>query len=132
MASRIWSVLLIVLIGGGLASAQYTTQPTQIQTPALRVVVIGPSVSTSMEARAVLARLRWSETKNWKTADGILVIVRSALPLPLRSSYESVCDLKQDADHQLNIAGPNFHVYLFDLNDDLSVVQKAHQSYEAQ
>lgn len=99
--------------------------------PSPKYVIIAPSVSTSMEARAVLARNGWIATTNWKTADAVLVVVRSALYLPLQSSYSSVCDLKENADQQLNIAGLNFHVYTFALNDDLSVTQRSHRSYEA-
>jgi hypothetical protein len=84
-----------------------------------------------MEARNVRAKLGWAETANWKTADGILVVVRSMLLNPLRSHYECACELKDDAERQLNISGQNFHVYVYRLDDDLSVTQVAHQSWEA-
>jgi len=84
-----------------------------------------------MEANSVIARLKWTRTNNWKTADAVLVVVRSMLFNPLSQSYESVCELKQDAESQLNIAGQKFHIYTYTINDDLSVSQTAHQSYDA-
>jgi hypothetical protein len=35
--------------------------------------------------------------------------------------YENVCDLRRDADGQLNITGPNFHVYVYTMDDELRV-----------
>ena len=54
-----------------------------------------------------------------KTADAILVVVRSSLSLLLRSSYDFIGELKEDADRQLNISGQKFHIYLYQLGDDL-------------
>jgi hypothetical protein len=71
------------------------------------VAVIAPSVSTRMEARAVLARLRWRET-TLREAEGILVVVRSMLFNPLDSSYDSIKELQDDAEGQLNISGEVF------------------------
>lgn len=99
--------------------------------PHLQVVVIAPSVSTSMEARSAILKLGWIETKNYRTADGIFVVVRSALLNPLSYTYSSICDLQRDADLQLNIAGPNFHLYFYSIEDDLSSRQIKHTSYEA-
>ena len=100
------------------------------QVRGLSVAVIAPSVSTSMEARAVLARQGWSQT-NLRNADGILVVVRSMLFNPLSYSYRSIGDLQHDADTQLNISGENFHIYLYQINDDLGVTQLKHSSYKA-
>jgi hypothetical protein len=49
----------------------------------------------------------------------VLVVVRSELEMPLMGFYLSVAELKQDAETQLNIAGTNFVVYVFALDDDL-------------
>ena len=84
-----------------------------------------------MEARRVLQQLKWVRTDSYKQADAILVVVRSVLFNPLSYSYSSVCDLLADAESQLNIAGLNFHVYVYQLNDDLSVNQIGHESYPA-
>jgi hypothetical protein len=92
--------------------------------------VIAPSVSTSIMARQVLARLHASEI-GFRNADSVLVVVRSSLYNPLMPAYGSVCDLQKDADAQLNIAGPNFHIYLYTMDDNLRVTQTGHQSFPA-
>ena len=97
---------------------------------ATSVAVIAPSVSTSMMARSIIVQKKWIETKP-KMADLILVVVRSSLFNPLRFNYESFGDLKHDAESQLNISGPRFHIYLYRLDDDLQCTQEAHTSFEA-
>lgn len=104
--------------------------PEPAQRKVASVGVISPSVSTSMEATRILAKQGWTRGK-MKSVDAILVVVRSCLPLPLRQSYGFVGDLKNDADSQLNIAGPQFHVYLYVLGDDLECTQIKHISYDA-
>lgn len=94
------------------------------------VVVIAHSVSTRMEARNVLARLKWREV-HFKKASGVLVVCRSALLNPLQQNYNSIVELDQDAENQLNIAGFNFHVYIFQIENDLSVKSVKHFSYRA-
>src|SRR5262249_25812603 len=107
--------------------------PGQQQFPRQReVVVIAPSVSTSMKAREIRARLHLSETSSFRRADAILVVVRSSLFNPLDSSYKCVAELTDDAEGQLNISGPKFHVYLYEYEDDLSVSQTAHQAFSAE
>jgi len=81
-----------------------------------------------LEARQIVARQGWTVGK-LKTSDAILVVVRSALVLPLRSAYLFVGDLKEDADRQLNIAGTKFHIYLYQLGDDLECTELKHISY---
>jgi hypothetical protein len=95
-----------------------------------RVAVIAPSISTSMMARTIARELHLLETP-LKRADHVLVVVRSSLSDPLRFSYETECELKQDAESQLNIAGPKFHVYIFALDDDLRASEEAHKSFPA-
>lgn len=97
----------------------------------LGVAVIAHSVSTRMEAREVLRRQGWSETTNLRQADAILVVCRSGLNWPLNSSYDSIKELDEDADSQLNISGSNFHVYVYRINDDLSVNEVKHIHYPA-
>jgi hypothetical protein len=96
----------------------------------LKVAVIAPSVSTSMEARATIRQNGWSET-SLREADVVLVVVRSMLFNPLGYSYESIGELKKDAEMQLNISGEHFHVYLYDIADDLAVTQLKHVTYKA-
>jgi hypothetical protein len=95
-----------------------------------KVTVIAPSVSTSIEARAIMLRLGWIET-NLREAQVILVVVRSMRYEPLGQIYGSHKELQEDANKQLNINGPDFHVYIYRINDDLSVTQIRHTSYEA-
>jgi len=94
------------------------------------VVVIAPSVSTSIEARAIMLHLDWVET-NLREAQVILVVVRSMRYDPLGYSYGSHKELQDDANIQLNISRPDFHIYIYQINDDLSVTQIRHTSYEA-
>ena len=75
------------------------------------VAVIAPSVSTSIKAREIRAQLKKSEVP-FRYAEAILVVVRSSLYNPLQYSYDSVGELQRDADSQLNISGPKYHVYL--------------------
>lgn len=96
----------------------------------LSVHVIAPSVSTSMEAQEIMGQQGWSEV-GLRRADAILVVVRSSLNNPLLPSYRSVCDLTEDAENQLNIAGPLFHVYLYTIEDDMSSTEAKHVSYKA-
>jgi hypothetical protein len=98
--------------------------------PPVNVAVIAPSVSTRMEARSILARLGWHETA-LRDASGILVVVRSMLFNPLSSSYESIKDLQEDAESQLNISGENFHLYIYSITPDLGATQLKHTSYKA-
>ena len=96
----------------------------------LNVAVIAHSISTSMEAREVRRRNGWSET-DFRQADAILVVCRSGLNWPLSSSYDSIKELDEDADSQLNISGSNFHIYIYRINNDLSVDEIKHVHYPA-
>jgi hypothetical protein len=125
--ARLPTILLILLAVSNSARAQQT-EPTR---RGISVAVIAPSVSTSIEARRILAQQGWTQVK-MKTADAILVVVRSSLSLPLRSSYSFVGELKEDADRQLNISGPKFHIYLYQLGDDLDCTEFKHISYDAE
>lgn len=95
------------------------------------VAVIAPSVSTSMKAREIRAQLRKKEVA-FRYAEAILVVVRSSLFNPLQHGYDSVGELQRDADSQLNISGPKYHVYLYSMDDNLRVTQVSHKSFEAE
>lgn len=103
---------------------------TYLSAESLNVAVIAPSVSTSMKAREIRMSKGWSEVQ-YKQSDAILVVCRSELFLPLSSSYKSIKELEDDVDNQLNIAGSNYHVYLYKLNDDLSVNELQHINFPA-
>jgi hypothetical protein len=104
--------------------------PTQAQRGS-SVAVIAYSISTRMEAREVLRRQGWTETTNLRQADAILVVCRSGLNWPLNSSYDSIKELSDDANSQLNITGSNFHIYVYRINDGLSVGEVKHIHYPA-
>lgn len=103
---------------------------TYLNAENLNVAVIAPSISTSMKAREIRMSKGWSEVQ-YKQSDAILVVCRSGLFLPLSSSYKSIEKLEEDADSQLNISGSNYHVYLYKLNDDLSVDELQHINFPA-
>ena len=96
----------------------------------LNVAVIAPSSSCSIEARKIMQQEGWNAS-NYRYADAILVVVRSMLFNPLNFSYDSIHELEDDADNQLNISGENYHIYLYSINDNLSVNETKHMSYEA-
>lgn len=96
----------------------------------LNVAVIAHSISTYREAREVRRRQGWTET-SLRGAEAILVVCRSGLNWPLNSSYDSIKELDEDADSQLNISGSNFHIYIYRINDDLSVDEIKHIHYPA-
>ena len=126
------NLVMMVICGLALACVGLSASGGLSQTRGLPVVVIAPSVSTSMEARSVRTQLGWIETSSWLKADAIQVVVRSSLLNPLKRTYECACELREDAERQLNISGPRFHVYVYRLAEDLSVVQVDHASYDAQ
>ncbi len=96
----------------------------------LGVYLIAPSVSTSMEARSIRMKMGWVDS-SLRQADAILVVVRSMLFNPLDYSYDSVKELQDDAENQLNISGEKFHVYIYSIDDDMKVSQEKHLSYKA-
>jgi hypothetical protein len=95
------------------------------------VAVIAPSISTSIKAREIRTQLKKSEVP-FRYAEAILVVVRGLQYDPLQYSYESLGELQRDADNQLNIYGPKYHVYLYSMNDNLAVVQVLYRSFEAE
>jgi hypothetical protein len=135
MTMKISRLIALPLVLGLLSSfsiihAQQKEPPKTVRR-ALSVAVIAPSLSTSREAKRVMAQQGWTQGK-MKTADAILVVVRSSLSLPLRSSYDFIGELKEDAGRQINISGPKFHIYLCQLGDDLECTELKHISYEAE
>ena len=114
------------------SSLFFTATPqTALAQQGLSVAVVAHSISTRSEARKVLARRGWTETTNLQHADGILVVCRSSLNWPLNDSYQSFKELDDDADAQRNMSGSKFHIYVYKLNDDLSVEKVAHQRSSA-
>jgi hypothetical protein len=81
-----------------------------------------------MEARSLLG---WHEVA-LRDASGILVVVRSMLFNPLSSSYDSIKELQEEAENQLNISGENFHIYIYSITPDLGATEGKHTSYKAE
>lgn len=90
-----------------------------------QVAVIAPSVSTRMEATAIVKEMQLIEV-GMKDADGILAVVRSPLHDPLMVSYDRIAELQDDAESQLNINGRHYHIYLYAISSDRSVFQMSH------
>jgi hypothetical protein len=124
------SSLCGIAISGDMALSRLLFTPATPVSYAQCLYVIAPSVSTSMEAGSIMASNGWARCKI-KTSNAILVVVRSMLFDPLNYSYESVFELQEDADMQLNIVGQNFHIYIYSVDDDLRVTQLSHASYKA-
>lgn len=123
---RILLTLLALVIGIFLlVSISYAQQRN------LRVAVIAPSISTSIKAREIRKSNNWLEV-NPREADYILVVVRSNLFNPLNYSYDNYDSLEKDAEYLPNITGSNYHIYLYELKDDLSVSQVKHTYFEAE
>ena len=83
-----------------------------------------------MMAREIRMKKGWLEVSP-KESELVLVVCRSALLNPLDYSYTSFAELSDAAEHQLNIAGLNFHIYLFRFNSDLSLSEASHTSFPA-
>ncbi|WP_047542097.1 hypothetical protein [Methylotenera versatilis] len=123
-------IRLVLMIVSLLFAAILLSFPVKAER-GLNVAVIAHSLSTRAEARAVLRKQGWFATENLRQADGILVVCRSSLRNPLSNNYRSIKELDEDADSQLNISGANFHIYVFRINDNLSVDEVNHVRYEA-
>lgn len=96
-----------------------------------QVAVIAPSLSTAAKARSIMQSLKLTEVSP-KDADIILVVVRSLLYYPLSPSYDSYRDLQRDAENQLNISGPTYHIYFYEHLGDLTVRELKHISEPAE
>ena len=107
------------------------TIPLLLQSAGEKIAVISPSISTTNLANQIMMKGMFVRS-NYRQCDAILVVVRSALYYPLFQSYNSVKELENAANMQLNISGHYFHVYFFGINDDLSVFQIAHEYSEAE
>jgi hypothetical protein len=111
-------------------AAEITRLLTALVPSPRNIVVVAPSVSTSMKAREIRMAAGLHEVA-LRYATRVLVVVRSSLFDPLDYSYNSFGELEEDADNQLNISGPNYHVYVYDLDDDLRPSRVSHKSFEA-
>lgn len=123
--------LLVSCAPGSMYDYQPNYQPSgPVQSRG--VYVISPSVSTSSEARRVLAREGLYQAYSLNSSAGVLVVVRSGLYNPLLYSYNDLASLERDANSQLNISGRNFHVYLYQRTATGRLSQLDHISYPVQ
>ena len=111
-----------MLISGGITSAEEAPR-------AVTVGVIAHSVSTSMEARKIVAQMNWT-LGQLASADTVLVVARSSLIDPLHASYRSSAELSKDAESLMNISGPKFHIYVYQQQNG-QCIQLKHYSYAA-
>ena len=102
------------------------------ETRNINVAVIAPSISASIKAREIKNQNGWLEVDP-QQADYILVVVRSNMEFfPLSSTYDSYGELSEDAENLPNITGSNYHIYLYELKDDLSANEVKHNHFEAE
>lgn len=94
------------------------------------VFIIAEIVSTSMEARRIASEQQW-QIAPLRRAQYALVVVRSELESPLLGTYRSIHELQRDAANQLNIAGSNYVVYIYALDDDLRPSEVKKLAYPA-
>jgi len=96
-----------------------------------RMTVIASSSAARDVARQVMRQSGWSEAKP-KQADGVLVVVRSSMYDPLFTrSGSCFCDLRKNAERQPSLSGSKYHIYVYRLNDDLTVTKLKHTTRDA-
>jgi hypothetical protein len=94
------------------------------------VFVVAPSGSTAAEARRLLRFCRWTDTTALRDADLVMVVVRSSSGMPMAPSYDSMKWLRDEANSLLNESGAQFHIYLYTIRQDLSMLEVSHRSYD--
>ncbi len=124
------AALLFSLLPIAAARAQPTTQ-TPVPVPQGPVVlVVAPSGSTAAEAKRLLHFCRWTDTTALRDADLVMVVVRSSSGMPMASAYDSMKWLRDEANSLLNESGAQFHIYLYTIRQDLSMLEVSHRSYD--
>jgi hypothetical protein len=90
---------------------------------------ITPSISTGIEARKTIAYFSWQLAQDPFDADAIFVVVKTfGLRYPLDSFYDSIEDLIDDAEGQMNITGGIVHLYLYSFSKE-GLSELAHMRY---
>ena len=111
------------------ARAQPTAQAA-VPVPQGPVVLVAPSGSTAAEAKRLLHLCRWTDTTALRDADLVAVVVRSSSGMPMASAYDSMKWLRDEANSLLNESGAQFHIYLYTIRQDLSLLEVSHRSYD--
>ncbi len=96
-----------------------------------KVAVIAPTMATRREAVAVLRRNGWVEV-NPRQADGVLAVVRSSLLFPLEGHYNAYTELEAAAELWGGVFGEYLHVYVFRIEENLTVTEIAHTRLKAE
>jgi hypothetical protein len=122
MQLKFLALLALLAFGTGRVSVAASQDPIAF--------VVAPSASTLREARRMLRFCRWTDTTALRSADFVLVVMRSSESEPLRPSYASLKWLRDDAHSQQSELGAQFHVYLYTIREDLSFLQASHRSYD--
>jgi hypothetical protein len=78
----------------------------------------------------MLRLCRWTDTTALRNADLVMVVVRSSSGMPMAPAYDSMKWLRDEANSLLNDSGAQFHVYLYTIRQDLSLLQVSHHSYD--
>ncbi|MBU1121359.1 MAG: hypothetical protein KKF54_01505 [Candidatus Omnitrophica bacterium] len=122
-------IIIIIFFFSSLSVFALDDYPIIPKLKGYDVVVITDSISCSRLARYIMQQNYISES-SLREADLILTVVRSSLNWPLDSSYDSIGELKKDIESQLNISGSNGHIYVYEINNDLSVYEIFHSGFE--
>lgn len=125
------AVLTLSLLAVAAAQAQSKAQAPIPVPQGPVVLVVAPSGSTATEARRLLRFCRWTDTTALRDADFVVVVVRSSSGGPMAPAYDSMRWLRDEANSLLNESGAQFHVYLYTIRQDLSLLQASHRSYDA-
>jgi len=116
--------LLAFLIVMCLVAATYAQNASVIV-----VAPAGNNHATNMEAQSVMRANNWTQGYDPRQSDGVLVAVRSSRFWPLADQYENLDTVRNAAEWNEQHDGYSFHVYLYQINQDLSLSQIAYESY---
>jgi hypothetical protein len=89
------------------------------------VAVIAPNYYAREVADDLLRQKHVTET-TLKHADAVLVVLRSTLLNPLRTSYSCPCDLRRETSARAAFTGQKVHLYVYAVDDNLRVRRVAH------
>jgi hypothetical protein len=124
------AVLTLSLLPIAAAGAQPKAQAPVPVPQGPVVFVVAPSGSTAAEAKRLLHFCRWTDTTALRDADLVVVVVRSSSGGPMAPAYDSMKWLRDEANSLLNESGAQFHVYLYTIRQDLSLLETSHRSYD--
>lgn len=95
------------------------------------VAVIAPSSENRGVARELLRHFKVSEVPPQKAVGVLVVLSTISASDPLDMSYESYSELSKESESSGYISGTIHHVYLYRINDDSTVTQLDHKSFDS-